>query len=233
MKYNSIGAELRVVSVAGDRNEREYVAPWTYTWYANNVGYARSCNEAARDLSGDHPEIDTFAFFNADTELREGVLESCLGTLWSDITYAVVGPKQVTRQNRICHGGIFNETRPQHRGWQQPDTGQFADIRDDCCTVSGSAYFVRRSVWEELTACPIYQECFPREIGAFAPTPLYYEETTCSYHARSHGYKIVYDGRVTMVHDWTPNTSAYAMQCMSKSREMFRKFCDAHKISRD
>jgi GT2 family glycosyltransferase len=232
-KYNTIDAELRGVFVEANDEDANFMPEVVhedhlYASYGDNIGYGRACNEMALSL----PDSDTLAFFNADTELREGVLESCIETLWSDPTYAVVGPRQVDRAGHITHAGIFNATRPVHRGWQSV-TDDFTDVRDDCCTVSGSAYFIKKSVWDELTDCPIYQECFPKAMGAFAPMPHYYEETTCSYHARSHDYKIVYDGRRTMIHNWAPSTSGFHIQAMTKSRESFRHFCDLHGIERD
>src|ERR1035441_9670146 len=41
--------------------------------FEGNIGYARACNDAALAWSED-PKLTTYAFFNADTEMRRGVL---------------------------------------------------------------------------------------------------------------------------------------------------------------
>lgn len=210
----------------------------------NNIGYAKACN-----LSAAYPPLvvdrDVLAFFNADTRIRPGVLESCVDLLLSDPTYAVVGPRQVDDANHLTHAGIFGSLEaPRHRGWKEPAGNRYTDVRDDAVTVSGSAYFIKRSVWSELLNCPVYcascERLFPgvepQYHGAFLPTFLYYEETWISYHAQAHGYKVVYNGEVTMNHQW--HTAISKMhdpqnKVFFKSREAFRQACDDHNIPHD
>jgi len=238
--YCDVTARLAVVLVDATPTEQidtdklcELGAVHHLITYDSNVGYAISCNYAAQLL-----DSDFFLFLNADTELRPGVLSSCLETLRSDPGYAVVGPRQLDSNGCITHAGIFNVKKPTHRGFLEPDhrPSLYADIRTDCITVSGSAYMVKRSVWEELTTCETYQACFPGAIGAFAPMKLMYEETTASYHARAHGYQIVYDGRCPMIHQWHATARqypTYVQQCLAESRELFRAFCKAHEIENE
>ena len=130
-----------VVELAGTENHHD------------NVGYGKACNAAAADLA---PYVDTFALFNADTRLMKGALEHCVETLWSDDSYGILGPRQIDERSRLTHAGIFGTLdNPSHRGWMQA-TRAYQDIRDDCVTVSGSAYFVKKPVWDHLTQCPIY-----------------------------------------------------------------------------
>jgi len=109
----------------------------------------------------------------------------------------------------------------------------------DCVTVSGSAYFVRRDVWDTLTNNPKYRELYPDAVGAFLPTPHYYEETWCSYFARHLGYNVVYDGSVSIGHSWHASTPrpgqgvSQADRYFPISREIFRKACDYMGIERD
>lgn len=200
-----------------------------------NIGYARSCNAAAQVTANFDP-FDTLAFFNADTMVEPDTLKVCRDALWSQPDWGILGPRQVDQQNRITHAGMFGtntNTRP--RGWRNRDNGEFDGVRDDAITVAGSAYFVRRAVWDELTACPIYQAAAPDALGAFLPTQHYYEETACSYHARAHGWKVVYFGPARMVHKWhrASPTGGWADQQINAAREMFRAFCDLHTIERD
>jgi GT2 family glycosyltransferase len=137
----------------------------------------------------------------------------------------------------ITHAGIFGTNdKPALRGWKRPDDGQFDEIRDDALSVSGSAYFIKRLCWDELTNCSKYRKIAPDAVGAFLPTPHYYEETFCSYHAREHGWKVVYDGETSMVHKWhkaSPVGGVAEKKHMPESRKMFRAACDMHGITHD
>lgn len=197
---------------------------------SSNVGYGRACN-----LAASCGEADVIALFNADVVLRAGVLTHCHNALMSHQDWGVLGPRQVDEQRKIVHAGIFGTNeRPRHRGWKNPDHGQFAD-RLEAITVSGSAYFVKRELWEELWLCELYRELYPSALGAFLPTPHYYEETWCSYHARAHGWKVMYDGTVTVQHGWhkASPVGGWAEEQMKVSQQMFRDACDHHNILRD
>lgn len=201
--------------------------------FKSNIGYATACNRVASWIS--EPRA-TVAFFNADTELRPGVLDSCHWNLHQNPKWGVVGPKQVDEKNRITHAGMFgtnDATVP--RGWHQEDEGQFDELRPDAITVSGSAYFVNRKCWDELTRCPRFRKVAPEAEGAFLPTQHYYEETWCSYHARDHGWKVAYNGEVSMIHKWhrASEHRGPADKLMPSSREYFRRACKQHEIVHD
>lgn len=196
--------------------------------FPTNVGYATACNRAAQLGDG-----DGLAFFNADVVLRPDALTHCYEAIREHPRWGVLGPRQVNGENRLVGCGVFGPpTRPAQRAWMERDRGQCSTIREDALTVSGSAYFVRREVWEELTACPLYQEAAPGAQGAFLPTPHYYEETFCSYHARAHGYRAVFFGPVVITHHWhraSPH-GGHADRGMAKARELYRQACDVHGI---
>lgn len=200
-----------------------------------NVGYGRACNMAATKCMG-----DVLAFFNADIVLREGALEHCVETLLSDRRWGVLGPKQVDSKGRIRHAGIFgSRSKPRHRGWNERDSGQYRTV-EEAVTVSGSAYFMRRSCLDELTRCKVFQEFVVNDMGMeppqgpFLPTEHFYEETFVSYHAEEHGWGVVYCGSATIVHEWhraSPVGSQTAK--MKRSQATFRSACRAHGIPHD
>lgn len=228
------GATLTVVDV-----ETPDVEPVTVEWAggtgrriaaADNIGYARACNLAAQDGTG-----DVIAFFNADVEITDHSLDFCHAALIASDDWGALGPCQVDTRNRIRHAGIFGTNAvPVHRGWHEVYRSQYLDIRD-AVTVSGSAYFIKRRVWDELTNCPLYRDSAPDATGAFLPTQHYYEETFCSYHAREHGHRVMYYGTVTMVHKWhqASPVGGWAERQMPISREYFRKACAHHGIACD
>lgn len=195
-----------------------------------NIGYARACNWGAAE--GDSPAI---GFFNADVELTPGAIEHCLEVLWSADDIAVVGPRQVDGRGRITHAGIYGRNSNAHpRAFHQRDKGQFVEV-EDMVSVAGSAYIVKRDAWDEMTACPDYRRVDAGSMGGFLRTPHYYEETWFSYHVRHHGWRVVYDGAVTIRHEWHQASplGGHADQRMKESRRMFRAACDAHGIEHD
>lgn len=197
-----------------------------------NIGYARACNMAAH-----MSQREVVAFFNADTMLDYGVADRCYKALMANDDWAVVGPLQVDKQDRIVHGGIFGTLdAPKWRVWMQRDTGLFNDVRDDAVTVMGSAYFVKRKIWNELYDCELFRDVAPDAVGAFLPTQHFYEETWFSYHAQAHGYKVVYFGEAKMVHKWhgaSPMSGEdQAEKHMGPSRKYFHEACDHHGIAR-
>lgn len=209
---------------------------WSYPidkiFYNSNIGYANACNQLAAE--GDSEIV---GLLNADVWLTTKDVSEIARAFEADPELGIVGPKQRDERNRITHGGIFGtHERPRHRGWQahDPEDRLFRDCVE-AITVSGSAYFVRRSVWNELTDCPLYQECAPGAIGAFLPTNHYYEETWCSYHAWAHLHKVEYLGAVSIGHSW--HSSAPVGQGRDKfrneSQAMFRTACRHHDIPCD
>ena len=197
--------------------------------FPDNIGYAGACNAAVTYGSGEH-----LALFNADVTLSDGAVDHCSRWL-NEPGVGVVGPRQVDAAGKIRHAGIFgSHRRPVHRGWGAQDRGQYHDVCD-AVTVSGSAYFVRRDVWRQLTLCPLYQEIVPDASGAFLPTPHYYEETWCSYHAAAHGHRVLYCGEVTVMHKWhrASPVGGFADTQMPVSRALFRKACEHHGIECD
>ena len=202
-----------------------------------NLGYARAMNAAAVDLSN-----ETLALFNADVITAPGSIQAMDEFLAKNPEVGIAGPRQTDDRNRIVHGGIVGTNkRPQHRGWHRLDQGQFDATIIGTVTVSGSAFFVRRECWEELTACETYQASCERHtggraLGALLPTRHYYEETFCCVHAAHHGWKNAYVGSVKMTHLWhraSPPGQQGADRLIGPSRELYRAACDDHGISRE
>jgi len=202
--------------------------------FPDNVGYARACNYGAglgmREVA---------AFFNADTALEPGVLKRCHEVL-TDPAHperAIAGPKQVDSTGRITAAGVRGtDVHPRLDGWRRADSPQlFGSLDDAVLSVAGSAYFIRRDVWNELAECPQFREAAPDATGAFLPTQHYYEETWCSYHARAHGYRCVYVGDARMRHEWhkASPVGGWVDKQSGQAREMFRAACDLHGIARD
>lgn len=193
---------------------------------AENVGYARACNQGA--ALGEAPVL---ALLNCDTEWRDGVGERILETFSNVPRAGIIGPKTTDLRGRLTHAGIEKRGKnDQHRFWMTQDLGQADDVIE-VPTISGATYFILREVWDELTACPIYREVVPRARGAFLPTRHYFEETFCSYHARAHGWKVIYDGGAHMIHEWNKSDPKAGPKFWNDSRDLFLRACNAHGIT--
>lgn len=211
---------------------KSYNRLWSAYWqHDTNVGYAYSCNYALSES-----EADVVAVFNADTRILPGTIEPLYENLMKHEDWGVVGPRQVDDAGLLTHAGILGtQEKPVLRGWMKPDSSAFCDVVEDAVSVMGSAYFVKRDCWTELTTCPVFQEQHPNTPGAFLPTQHYYEETWCSYHARAHGWKVVYYGLSKMIHRWhkASPVGGLADKQFSVSQKTFRAMCDSHNIARD
>lgn len=203
----------------------------------DNIGYAQACNLGAEYGDSTRDPGQVIGLFNADVEFTPGVIDECVDALLANDRWAVVGPRQVNRDGRFTAAGIVGtRERPRHRGWMKKDTGQFSDVVS-CPTVAGSAYFIKRHVWDELTFSDRYRDAvanaglpFPR--GAFLPTEHFYEETFCSYHAIERGYECVYFGPARMIHNHQ-GTGAPPSGAVTRSRQAFRQVCDEMGIPHD
>lgn len=200
-----------------------------YCRFVENTGYALACNRLATFSESRH-----IAFFNADTRfIDSNCIYSCLDLLDSSDDYGAVGPLQTKENGQITHAGIFGTNRSRvDRAWKELVSDEVRDIRDDATTISGSAYFTKRSVWDQMTQCKVYKSEFPNVLGGFFPTPLYFEETGYSYHMRNHGYKVVYNGLASMIHEHNKSPGDMHQKALwaKESRLIFSKFCHRHGI---
>lgn len=190
-----------------------------------NLYYSGSANLAA---SKGNREV--IGILNADTRLLEGTLDNLYEEFMSHDDWGVAGPLQIDDRGLVTHGGIFGTLKaPKHRSWHSRVTEELHS-NQEAVTVSGSAYFIKRSVWEELSNCEVYCDKYPDAKGAFLPTNHYYEETWCSYHAQAHEYKVIYFGESKMIHLWHKASpiGGWSDQQMPLSKKMFRDMCDYH-----
>ena len=196
---------------------------------------ANNYYSGAANVGAAHGDSEIIGILNADTRLLSGTLDIVYGQMMANDDWGVAGPLQYDDRGKVTHGGIFGSLQqPEHRGWHKPIAKRLRE-NEEAVTVSGSAYFIKRSVWDELTNCEVYRDLYPDVKGAFLPTTHYYEETWCSYHTQAHGYKVVYLGEAEMIHKWhqaTPIGGWHDRQ-MPESRKMFREMCDHHGIPRD
>lgn len=187
--------------------------------YAEKLTYAEAINGGFE--GGSAPFV---LALNADVECR--LSQVPIFDIFERLPeVAVVGPPQVNAIGMIVHGGIMGTNEmPVHRGWGDPESMHpevFMPVVEDAVTVSGSVYYARRSVWDEL--------------GGFLETPHYFEETWFSYLARHRGHRVVFTGHGTWLHLWdsSPLTNEQKGERFAASQAIFRAACAKEGIACD
>lgn len=171
--------------------------------FNTNIGYARAINDLASKTNS-----DILCAVNADTWFSTKHVQDMIQCFQDNPHIAIAGPKQLDENRLVRHAGILwdgvKAHRPRHRGWAVHDRfdKQFKDLVR-CWTISGSIYYIRRPVWDEMYNHPEYRRLFPEANGAFLPTNHYFEETFCSQWAQKLGYQVWYNGLAeTTGHTW-------------------------------
>lgn len=174
--------------------------------FNENIGYAKAINDLAFRSNS-----EILCALNSDVWFPTNHVKEVAQSFNELPNVGVLGVKQMDEEFRVRHGGIFWDrvSNPSHRAWTQYDPGdRLCKDAQRCWTVSGSIYYVKRSVWNEITNHPKYRELYPDAKGAFLPTPHYFEETFCSQMTHHLGHDVWYDGRVqTAGHTWHASNS--------------------------
>lgn len=175
---------------------------------AGNVGYAKACNQGI--YASRSPYI---VLLNSDVVLTPGWLRPLIECIQGDERIAVVGPKMVDRAGRITGAGIVG-TNAQHypRGLLEPDRSGMYDEQEDCISVSGAAYLIRRDL---LATLGMFDEHYF----------FYFEETDYSFQARSQGFRVVYCPRSKIYHMMGRSCQdhAYLRALFERSERHFRR----------
>ncbi|MDP9727213.1 MULTISPECIES: glycosyltransferase family 2 protein [Alicyclobacillus] len=173
-----------------------------------NLGYARACNQGI--LQGNSPYI---VLCNSDVMVQEGWLEPLMACIQSDPNIAVVGPKMIDGQGRITAAGVFGTVFDhQPRGYLEPNGLHLYNEQEDCLSVCGALYMIRRDLLSEL--------------GLFDENYFFYfEETDYSINARWHGYRVVYCPQSVIRHDVGGSSRNHRQlrQWFENSRNYFEK----------
>ncbi len=148
-----------------------------------NLGYAKACNQGIRDGNGPYVLL-----LNSDVQMQPGWLEPLLTCMEEDPKIAVVGPKLVDRSGHITGAGIVGSyANHWPRGLLESDApGKYNEV-EDCISVCGAAYLIRREVIDQLGL--LDENYF-----------FYFEETDYSFRVHLAGYRVVYCPRSRLYH---------------------------------
>jgi len=204
-----------------------------YFGFNENIGYSAAINNlVALSKAGSNSEF--LCAVNADTWFTTSHVKQVIESFHKTPNAAVIGVKQMDENKLIRHGGIFWDgvKNPIHRGWSMKDPfdASYKD-RVPCWTVSGSIYYMRRNVWDEVAEYEPFKTLYPNLRGAWLPTPMYFEETFYSQLVQHLGYEVWYDGTVdTAGHTWNASTGSHnekLQNLFQTSRQMYIQTCEA------
>lgn len=227
-------SRLVVVDVESDYTDDSYsgVDADIFLWSQDNIGFARSVNLGVQTGLG-ILDADIIGIFNADTAFLNSECITTTLKCFSEDNVGVVGPRQVDSKNRVTHAGFYNKNGTiVGPGWHERNVGQYISVMD-AHYVSGSAMFVRRTVWDELSSCESFLDASPEADGAMLVTPHYYEDRFLCEHALAHGHRVIYNGSGTMLHEWHASSpvGSWVDQEHKESRKIFSNACRVHGFS--
>jgi GT2 family glycosyltransferase/glycosyltransferase involved in cell wall biosynthesis len=196
----SPAVELIVVDNASPDATAEYLASLDgrvrVIANAENLGFARACNQGARAARGEH-----LLFLNNDTIPRPGWLEPLLRELDGDPRVAIAGARLLYPDGKVQHAGIAF-SRPDgvpyhvYRGAsrQHPATLRRRELR----AVTGACLLVRRSAFE---AAGGFDEGYRNG----------FEDVDLCLRVREAGGRVIYQPRSELIHleEQTPGRKAH------------------------
>lgn len=171
-----------------------------------NRGYGAGANQGIRAGNGEYIFI-----MNPDLILTPGWLEPLVECLRSKPKAAVVGPKMLTTDGRIAGAGVVGtEAHPHLRSFLEPDRPNLYNNIENCVSVSGACYGIKRSL---LPVIGLFDESFF----------MFFEETDYSYRLRALGYDVVYCPQSCIYHNmkWEQRDHASLGKLFECSRIIF------------
>lgn len=174
-----------------------------------NTGYAGGNNRGAAVARG-----EALVFLNPDTVIEPGTLRALLAPLAADVDTALTTACVVYMHQpdviNTCGNTIHYTGLTYCRGAGQPRERFTAAAEVDA--VSGAAFAIRRSVFEELGG---FDERFF----------MYVEDTDLSWRARLAGYRCLYVPGAVVRHDYRPSYSPAKAFYLDRNRHVMLQKC--------
>ncbi|HVP37817.1 MAG TPA: glycosyltransferase [Candidatus Saccharimonadales bacterium] len=155
-----------------------------------NVGFARGCNQGAREAAGRY-----LLFLNNDTEAHPGWLKPLVDLLDSNPDVGVVGSKLLFPDGRVQHAGVAVSSNPD---FPQGVTGFHVYQHDP----ADAPHVSRPREFQVVTAacCLVRRELF-EALGGFDPAYWNgFEDVDLCFRARAHGFRVMYQPRSVLTH---------------------------------
>jgi GT2 family glycosyltransferase/SAM-dependent methyltransferase len=153
-------------------------------WPAN-LGFLRSCNEAAKLAEGEY-----LFFLNNDTELQPDAIDALARLLDARPEAGMVGSKLIYPNGRLQEAGgiVWNDGSAWNYGnGDDPRKPQYNYVRE-ADYISGAAIMLPRARWQEMGG---FDEAF---------LPAYCEDSDLAFRLRQAGWKVLYQPQSIVVH---------------------------------
>lgn len=136
-----------------------------------------------------YPEHD-IVLLNNDTIVKPGWLSALVECAYSDPAIGIVGAKLLYPDGRLQEAGseIFQNGSGRNIGKYDDPQRYIYNIRRDVDYCSGACLFLKRSMLDQIGYLdPIF-------------SPAYWEDTDICFRARKHGWRVVYEPKVEVIH---------------------------------
>jgi GT2 family glycosyltransferase/SAM-dependent methyltransferase/glycosyltransferase involved in cell wall biosynthesis len=150
-----------------------------------NLGFLRSCNDAARLAQG-----ELLMLLNNDTEVGPGAIDALAGLLLQRHDVGLVGARLLypNCEQQEAGGVVWSDGSMWNYGRRDdPRKPEYCYLRE-VDYVSGAAMMLRRSLWEQLGG---FDEHF---------APAYCEDSDLAFRVRAAGLKVFYQPEACVVH---------------------------------
>ena len=213
------GAVRYEVIVADDRPDapiapllRDRVPGLRLIENASNLGFLRSCNNAARAALGRH-----VVFLNNDTTVQPGWLEPLVRLADADPLVGLVGCKLLNPDGTVQEAGgaiLRNGWGQPYGAGGDPAAPEFNFVREVDVAI-GACILVRREAWTE--------------VGGFDEryVPAFYEEFDLAFALRDRGWRVMYQPASAVVHHGSNSYGTAARDRHSQANHA--KFCEKWK----
>ena len=150
-----------------------------------NLGFLRSCNDAARLGQG-----ELLMLLNNDTEVMPGAIDAMAGLLLQRRDAGLVGARLLYPNGRQQEAGciVWSDGSIWNYGRQDDPRKPEYCYRREVDYVSGAAIMLRRSLWEQLGG---FDEHF---------APAYCEDSDLAFRVRAVGLKVFYQPEASVIH---------------------------------